>query len=109
MTVRAKRAVGLGVVTLLAVVAVFVACIVDLGDGPRRVVAGDITREVIVPTYDEVVVRANALATAATQFAQAPAPASLSAVRDAWRSAREPWKRTDAFRFGPPSLQSLGV
>lgn len=85
------------------------SCVVPLGDGPRRVVAGELVNEVIVPTFDEVVVRAQAMQTAAHAFETANDTAALGALRTAWRAARVPWKQTDAFRFGPTTLESLAV
>jgi predicted lipoprotein len=85
------------------------SCVVPLGDGKRRVVAGELTREVILPTYEDVVTTVAALKTATHAFADAPAQDTLDAVQAAWRAARSPWKLTDAFRFGPQSLQSLGA
>lgn len=85
------------------------SCIVPLGDGPRRVVAGQLVTDVILPTYDEVVVRAQAMQTAAHAFAAANDAASRDALRAAWRAARVPWKQSDAFRFGPTALEALAV
>ncbi len=85
------------------------SCIVPLGDGPRRVVAGELVTDVILPTYDDVVVRAQAMQTAAHAFAAANDAASRDALRTAWRAARVPWKQTDAFRFGPTALEALAV
>src|SRR5262249_36514253 len=113
VTRRAKRKLGIAIavtgIAAIVAVAALVSCVVPLGDGPRRVAARDLTTEVIVPTYDEVVDRAAAMAAAAHAFADAPAQGTLDALQDAWRAAREPWKQTDAFRFGPLSLQSLGT
>lgn len=110
MTRRARRRVGLALAAVMLVLASSViSCVVQLGDGPRRVVAGELTRDVILPTYDDVVTTATALRTAAHAFADAPTTATLLDVRAAWQLARTPWKRTDAFRFGPTALQTLGV
>ncbi|NVB79974.1 MAG: hypothetical protein HOV81_16380 [Kofleriaceae bacterium] len=113
MTRRAKRRLGLALAGLCAAVAIvagtLVSCVVPLGDGQRRIVAGELAREIIVPTYDEVVARANDLATAAHAFAAAPDATTLEDMRAAWRAARVPWKQTDAFRFGPIAIQSLGT
>lgn len=113
MTRRAKRRLGLALAGLCAAVAAIagalVSCVVPLGDGPRRIVAGELARDIIVPTYDDVVARANDLATAAHAFAAAPDGTTLGELRAAWRAARVPWKQTDAFRFGPIAIQSLGT
>ncbi|HEU4615330.1 MAG TPA: imelysin family protein [Kofleriaceae bacterium] len=113
MTRRAKRRLGLalaGLVTSAAIVAiVLVACVVPLGDGTRRIVAGELAAEIIVPTYDEVVDRTAMLATAAHAFVTSPDADTLAALQAAWRAARVPWKQTDAFRFGPTAMQSLAT
>jgi predicted lipoprotein len=113
MTRRARERLGvvLAATALAAIVAVavLVSCVVSLGDGKRRITARELVHEVIVPTYDDVVDRSASLATAAHAFAAAPAQDTLDGLQDAWRVARVPWKQTDAFRFGPLSLQSLGT
>ncbi len=113
MTRRAKRRLGLALaglgVALAIAASVLVACVVPLGDGKRRIVAGELAREIIVPTYDDVVDRAATLATAAHAFAADPTADTFAAVQAAWRAARVPWKQTDAFRFGPLAMQTLGT
>lgn len=81
--------------------AALVACTVQLGDGERRTTARELTADVILPTFDEVVARASDQATAIRAFVAAPSSEQLELVRSAWRAARVPWKETDAFRFGP--------
>lgn len=83
------------------------ACTVSLGDGERRITAGEVTAEVIVPTLDEVVVRAGELVVAIRALADVPGAAELDAAQAAWRAARVPWKEADAFRFGP--AKDLGL
>lgn len=61
----------------------------------------DVTALVIVPTYEEAVVEATALEAAAKALAATPDAPSLAAAQEAWRRARAPWKRADAFLFGP--------
>ncbi len=104
-----KRTVA-WVIGAIAVVAI-AACTLtlSLGDGPRRRVTVELVTEVIMPTYDDVVVTTEALKTAAHAFGDVSTLTTLTAFRDAWRAARGPWKETDAFRFGPMALQSLGV
>lgn len=113
MTQRARRRLGvaLGAVALvvLVIASSLASCVVPLGDGRRRVVAGELTREVILPTYEDVVTSAAQLQTAVHAFVAAPDQNSLDWARAAWREARTPWKQTDAFRFGPLTLQSLGT
>jgi predicted lipoprotein len=102
-----KRRLAIAFVALVAIAACTLT--MSLGDGPRRRVTRELVTEVIMPTYDDVVVKAEALADAAHAFADASTVDTLAAFRDAWRTARGPWKETDAFRFGPMALQSLGV
>lgn len=113
MTRATRRRLGLAVAAIAAAViagaAVLVACVVPLGDGTRRVVARELTTEVIVPTYDDVVERSAALAAASHAFVAQPTAGTLATLQAAWRAARVPWKQTDAFRFGPVALQSLGT
>jgi predicted lipoprotein len=113
VTRRAKRRLGLAMLlagaALVSTVLVLVSCVVPLGDGKRRIVARELTSEIIVPTYDEVVDRAAELTAAAHGLAAAPAQGTLDTLQDAWRAARVPWKQTDSFRFGPIAMQSLGV
>lgn len=86
-----------------------VACTVPLGDGERRIVARELTADVIVPTLDDVVMRAAEMTAALQQLVSAPAAAELDAAQAAWRAARGPWKEADAFRFGPAKDLSLAV
>lgn len=111
MIARERLGALAGVAVLVGVILAsnLTSCVVQLGDGERRVVAGELVRDVIVPTYDDVGAATTALRTAAHAFAAAPTASSLAALQTAWREARRPWKRTDAFRFGPLSLESLGV
>ncbi len=113
MTQRQRRTLGIalgGVTALaLAIVASVASCIVPLGDGPRRVVAAELTRDVILPTYEDVVASAGRLQAATHGFIDAPTQPTLDALRTAWRAARVPWKLTTAFRFGPTALMTLGV
>jgi predicted lipoprotein len=49
------------------------------------------------------------LQTGAHEFADAPTAETLATLQEGWRWARTPWKRTDAFRFGPTSVGTLAV
>jgi putative iron-regulated protein len=113
VTQRQRRNLGiaLGSVMIVALVlaTTLASCVVSLGDGKRRVVAGELTRDVILPTYEDVVTSTTWLRTATHEFVDAPAQDTLDALRTAWRAARVPWKLTTAFRFGPLSVQTLGV
>lgn len=70
------------------------------GPDPQLVLR-DLGDVVIVPVYREFRARAQELTGAARALCQAPAAASLDALQDAWLAARGPWKRSEAFAFGP--------
>lgn len=61
----------------------------------------DVGEVVIVPGYRELHARAQALVTATRALCTAPAAGTLDAAQDAWRATRGPWKRSEAFGFGP--------
>lgn len=105
---RARRVIAIaGAVFAIAIAACTLT--LSLGDGPRRRVLGELFVDVMMPTYEDVVMRTDSLRTSARAFESAPTIANLGALRDAWRAARQPWKETDAFRFGPLALVSLGL
>ncbi|WP_428268346.1 imelysin family protein [Haliangium sp.] len=66
-----------------------------------QAVLRDLGEIVIVPTLSEFHVSAQALTTATRALCEAPDADRLTAARDAWRAARSPWKRSEAFAFGP--------
>jgi hypothetical protein len=72
-----------------------------LGDGGKRVVVREIAEAVILPTLEDIVVRAEAMTATNERLADAPSQANLDAAQDAWRAARVPWKEGEAFAFGP--------
>jgi uncharacterized protein len=61
----------------------------------------DVGEVVIVPGYRELHGRAQALVSATRALCMAPAAGTLDAAQDAWRATRGPWKRSEAFGFGP--------
>jgi predicted lipoprotein len=83
------------------------ACSSDDKDPPPtpgpdpQLVLRDLGDVVIVPVYREFHARSQELTTAARALCQAPAAPGLDAVQDAWLAARGPWKRSEAFGFGP--------
>ena len=80
----------------------FLACErVPLGDGPRKAAIRAVADDVIVPTYEELSLKARALADAADAFRAGPGDTALAAAQSAWRAARVPWMQGEAFLFGP--------
>lgn len=85
----------------LAALAVLGGCdAIPLGDGPRKAVLRELDDAVIAPGYDEVAVRADALA-AGARSRPALDDAGLEALRADWRALRVVWMRTQAHRIGP--------
>ncbi len=67
----------------------------------RNAMLAALADNVCVPLARTVADTQRALATAAAAFADAPSAAGLTATRDAWRAARGPLKRAQAFFAGP--------
>lgn len=63
--------------------------------------------EVVVPTYEELVVRNVALNTAVRNLANNPSTATFEVAAQKWMEAREPWEKSEAFLFGP--VADLGL
>jgi predicted lipoprotein len=64
--------------------------------------------QVVVPTYEDLAAKAEALYSACAAFDASPTDASLlNAAAAAWVAAREPWEASEAFLFGPAAFLSL--
>lgn len=73
-------------------------------------VLGDLTRNVVVPTFRQLEADAAALESSSATFCQAPSPAMLAEMRQAWRDTRAAWMQSHALRFGPiEDLRLRGV
>ena len=59
------------------------------------------TDDLIVPRFQEVAQGMNALQAALVALCDNPTQQRLGEARDAWRSARVPWMRSQAMWFGP--------
>ncbi len=68
-------------------------------DDPQIVI--DFADVVVVPTYQLLATRIDALHGAAEALAAAPDDTTLAAAQDAWLAAREPWEQSEGFLFGP--------
>lgn len=68
-------------------------------DDPQIVV--DFADQVVVPTYQLLATRIDALRAASDLLAQGPSEATLAAAQDAWIDARVPWEQSEGFLFGP--------
>jgi len=69
--------------------------------GPRRIMLHDVALNVIVPTYEALVVAADEQLTALQALEAQPDATTLAAAQAAWRRARSVWKQSEAFAFGP--------
>lgn len=91
-------------ITVVAALLVTVACVpeehVAAGlDDPQVIV--DFADVVVVPTYQLLATRIDALHTAAQTLAAQPSDPTLTAAQDAWLAARVPWEQSEGFLFGP--------
>ncbi len=66
----------------------------------------DFADQVVVPTYQLLATRLDALGNATRGLAASPTPATLTAAQEAWIAARVPWEQSEAFLFGP--VDALG-
>ncbi|MGB3535287.1 MAG: imelysin family protein [Microcoleaceae cyanobacterium] len=69
-------------------------------------VVNDFATQVIIPTYEQLVVEAETLESRVNTFVETPTAETLTAAQEAWIAARNPWEQSEAFAFGPAS--SLG-
>ncbi|MDC0715023.1 imelysin family protein [Stigmatella sp. ncwal1] len=85
---------------------VLMSCSDDEGGGPAestfdKQIVVHFADDVVVPTYQQLAARLEALDTAANALAAAPTAERLTAARDAWFAARVPWEQSEGFLFGP--------
>lgn len=73
----------------------------------QKQVLHDEAYEVIIPTYQLLETKAQALKDAITALRQTQTPEKLEAARQAWRDARIPWEQSESFLFGPTGEKGL--
>lgn len=89
----------------------------DAGEFDAAPVLTGVVDSVIVPTYAELASKSALLRQKAQAIVDSGStPARVAAAQDAWKAARSPWERSEAFLFGPvdqegidPSLDSWPV
>ena len=64
-------------------------------------VADAFVSQVVIPRYQQLVVRSQRLSDALDALAANPGPAQLEAARQAWQTAREAWETGESWAFGP--------
>jgi uncharacterized iron-regulated protein len=69
-------------------------------------VVSNFANAVVIPTYRQLVAKADGLVEVIATFANNPSDANLQAAREAWLNTRNPWEQSEVFAFGPAS--SLG-
>ncbi len=68
----------------------------------RQALLANLATNLVVPTYQDFLAKAQALKTAADTYKADPAiPASLTAVQDAWLEANAVWQTAELLQFGP--------
>ena len=73
----------------------------DAAPVSRQATLVNLTDAVIVPRFEDTAAMMNGLREALDALCANPTPDALAAARTAWREARAPWMRSQAFRFGP--------
>ncbi len=89
----------------------------SFGDNDKAIpIIRDFADVVIVPTYELLDKRANALATAVETLKTTTNDINLTAAQNAWAATRQPWEQSEGFIFGPvdangfdPALDSWPV
>lgn len=64
-------------------------------------IIADFADQVVVPTYETLVTRADALSDAIDALAATTNSTTLDAAKAAWVATRKPWEQSEAFLFGP--------
>ncbi|MBX6333331.1 MAG: hypothetical protein IRY91_15905, partial [Gemmatimonadaceae bacterium] len=88
------------VAACLAVAACSESVTAPVPPAPTGLIA-QLVADVYLPTFDSLDVRCARLADALQQLADAPSESTLARAQDAWRDARVPYERNEAFAFGP--------
>ncbi len=80
----------------------------DDGDGggfTDQQVVVDFADQVVIPTYEDLADRTEALDAAVIALDEGRTDEDLIAARDAWVDMRVPWEQSEGFLFGPVSAQ----
>lgn len=70
-------------------------------------VLNNVGTNVIVATYADLAVKADALHTAIMTLSADPTALNLESARTAWSAARSPWEQSEGFLFGPVDQEGL--
>jgi len=70
-------------------------------------VLSDIAQNVILGTYTDLDVASNSLLSSVNQLQSSPTTENLTAAKEAWIAAREPWEKSEGFLFGPVDTEGI--
>lgn len=76
-------------------------------DEQMDVVIANYVDKTVLPTYKDMAEKVGTLKEKVDAFLNDGTATSLNAACDAWRVARQPWERSEAFLFGPADYESL--
>ncbi len=79
----------------------------DITETDFSPVLNNIGTNVIVATYSDLAVKADALHTAIMTLSADPSALNLEAARTAWIATRSPWEQSEGFLFGPVDQEGL--
>lgn len=72
-----------------------------VSDADKQEVITNYVNNVVLPIYKSLDTAAESLKTTTATLKSSPTEANVTAVRDAWKSARIAWENSEAFLFGP--------
>lgn len=78
-----------------------------VSDEELEVVIANYVDKTVLPTYKDMSEKVTTLKEKVDAFLAEGTTTSLNAACDAWRVARQPWERSEAFLFGPAEYESL--
>lgn len=73
----------------------------------KKDVLVDAANAVVKPSYEDLATKATALLTSVQALNATTNDANLAASRTAWKNIRETWERTEAWLFGPVSVNEI--
>lgn len=106
-----KITFGLVVLSMIVLsAAFFISC--DNGDGPddsfnRAAMLENYADNLIIPAYNDLQTRVNALNAAVNTLTTTVSEANLAAARNAWKDAYISWQYANAYNFGPAGEAGL--
>jgi uncharacterized iron-regulated protein len=94
------------VLSILTISSIYIGKIEAKAGSLETAVVSNFADGVVIPTYQQLVAKADELVAVVATFASNPSDENLQAARETWLNTRTPWEQSEAFAFGPAS--SLG-